>query len=890
MYERRKDGLAKPHLWLIRVIGVIVPRGLRADWRQEWEAELRFREEMLADWDRLDWRNKLDLLRRSVGAFWDALLLQPRRLEDEMFQDLRYGARMLRTQPGFTLIATLTLALGIGANTAIFSLINAVLLRALPFPQADRIMTIWAEAPADGIAKQSVAPGNYADLKAQQTVFDKMAALTRSEMNLTGMGEPEKLEGFAVLEPEMLDILGVKPALGRLFLPGEYARGANKVVLINHGFWRQRFGGAADVIGKELTLNDEKFVIVGVLPANFQFLNPAASFWAPAGFSQQMLAYRFAHNLLTVIARLKPGGAEAQAQAEVKTIMRRIAQDHPAEAGRLSAFVQPLREHLTGDARRPLLVLLASVGFVLLIACANLASLLLARAGARRKEIAVRVALGAGRLRIVRQLLTESALLASVGGLCGLLVAVWSFALLRQLIPQGLAASVTLGLDGQALAYTLGLSLLTGVLFGLAPAWQATRMDVNVALKQSGSRSGAGHNRLQSAMVVGEVALALVLLIGAGLLIQTFYRLRQVDVGFRVENTLTLQTRVSRARYTDHAKRTSFYQQTLERVRELPGVVSAAYASRQPLASLRGIYTLTIEGRSAQGGVAMEADHRQISPEYFATLGIPLRQGRAFDERDTLRTEPVAVVNETMARRFWPDESPLGKRFAIDEDGAPASHPLTIIGVVGDVKHRGLEYDIRPEFYLPHAQVDYNIFSIPSYLIVRTAGDPLSLAAAVRLAIHSVDPSLPAAEVRTMESLIDEMVAQRRLRMTLLAAYAGLALSLAAVGIYGVLSYFVTQRTAEIGIRVALGARANDVLRLVLRRGMRLAIVGVGLGLIASYAVTRLMKSLLFGVSATDPLTFGGVALLLTGVALLACYLPARRAMKVDPLVALRRE
>jgi putative ABC transport system permease protein len=638
-----------------------------------------------------------------------------------------------------------------------------------------------------------------------------------------------------------------------------------------------------------LTLNDEKFVIVGVLPANFQFLNPDASFWAPAGYSQRMLAYRYGHGL-TVIAQLKHGADEAQAQAEVKTIMRRIAQDHPAEAGRLSAFVQPLREHLTGDARRPLLVLLTGVGFVLLIACANLASLLLARATTRRKEIAVRIALGAGRLRIVRQLLTESLLLATAGGLCGLLVAVWSFTLLRQLIPSGLAGSATLGLDGQTLAFTLGLSLLTGVLFGLAPAWQATRVDVNEALKQSGARSGAGWRRLQNALVVAEVALALVLTVGAGLLIQTFYRLRQVDVGFRVENTLTMQTRLPRARYMDYAKRTAFYQQTLERVRALPGVVSASYASRQPLTSLRGIYTLSIEGRSAQGGAAMESDHRQISPEYFATLGIPLRQGRVFDERDTLQTTPVAIINETMARRFWPDENPLGKRFAVDEDGIPASHQLTIVGVVGDVKHRGLENDVWPEFYMPHAQVDYNSYSIPSYLIVHTAGDPLAVAASVRQAIHSVDPDQPAAEVRTVESLLDEMVAQQRLRMTLLVAYAGLALLLAAVGIYGALAYFVTQRSSEIGVRMALGAQAGDVLWFVLRRGMRLALAGVGIGLITAFAVTRLMQALLFGLSATDSMTFGLTTMTLTLTALAACWIPARRATKVDPLLALKRE
>jgi len=395
---------------------------------------------------------------------------------------------------------------------------------------------------------------------------------------------------------------------------------------------------------------------------------------------------------------------------------------------------------------------------------------------------------------------------------------------------------------------------------------------------------------LQGSLVMAEISLAMILLIGAGLLLQTFRALRQTDVGFRTENILTLQTRLPQARYQDHAQRTDFYRHTLELVQALPGVISAAYTSRQPLASLRGIYKLSIEGRSMQNGAALEADHRQISPGYFSTLGIPLRQGRAFNEHDTLQTEPVAIVNETMARRFWPDENPLGKRFAVDEDGEPAVHPLTIIGVVGDVKHRGLENDIRPEFYLPYAQVDYNIFSIPSYLIVHSANDPLSLTAELRQAIYTVDPKLPAADVRTVEILLDEMVEPRRLRAALLAAYAGLALLLAAVGIYGVLAYFVTQHTAEIGIRIALGAQAADVLHFVLRRGMGLAFSGVGLGLIASLMLTQWMKTLLFGVSATDPLTFGGIALLLLGVALLACWLPARRATKIDPLIALRVE
>jgi predicted permease len=810
---------------------------------------------------------------------------------EDLWQDLRYGKQILLKQPGFTLIAVLTLALGIGANTAIFTLVNAVLLRALPFPQPEQIMTIWEEAPSDGVVKQRVAPGTYSDLKAQQTVFAQMSALSSSEMNLTGEGTPEKLEGFAVLDGGALDILGVKPALGRVFLPGEYARGANTVLLISHELWRRQFGGAADVIGKEMTLNDEKFTVIGVLPADFQFLNPNASFWTPAGFNPQMLAYRAGH-YLTVLARLKPDVTEAMAQAEIRTLMQRIAREHPAEAGKLSAIVQPLHEHLTVDVRRPLLVLLAAVGLVLLIACANLANLLLARSASRRKEFAVRVALGAGRWRIVRQLLAESVLLAGAGGVCGLLVAVWSFAVLRQLIPPGLIGVATLGLNGQVLIFTLGLSVLTGVLFGLVPAWQATQVDVNESLKQSGARTGAGHRRMQNALVIVEVALALVLLIGAGLLIQTFYRLRQIDVGFRAENLLTLQTRLPRIRYQDHAKRTNFFRQTLERVRALPGVVSAAYTSSLPMAGLGGIYTVAIEGHPAQAGVALEAGHRQISSDYFTTVGIPLREGRAFDERDTLQTEPVAIINETMARRFWPRENPLGKRFSIDEDyqGRPVTPLLTIIGIAGDVKHRGLENDIRPELYLPHTQAFYNSASIPSYLIARTANDPLRLASAARQTIHLIDPNLPAADVRTMEARLDELVVQRRLRMILLTAYAGLALLLAAVGIYGVLSHFVAQHATEIGVRMALGAQTGDVLRFVLQRGMRLALVGLGLGLLASFALTRLMKALLFGVSASDPLTFGMIALLLLGVAFAACFIPARRATKVDPLAALRSE
>ena len=746
-----------------------------------------------------------------------------------------------------------------------------------------------------------VAPGNYSDLKSRQTVFAQISGLFRSELNLTGSGEPEKLEGFAAVDGAAFEILDVKPVSGRLFLPDEYVDGANRVVLISHGFWQRHFGGAADAVGKTLTLStarpfshsthgfEEKFIVVGVLPANFQYFNPNASFWVPAGFKAKMMSYRYAHNL-TVLARLRPDVTPARAQAEIGAIMKQVAQDHPVEAGKLGAFVQPLSEHLTGESQRPLLILLATAGLVLLIACANLANLLLARAVARRQEIALRIALGAGRWRIVRQLLTESVLLAVAGGSGGLVVAGWSFSMLRQLIPPGLPVAAGVGLNWQVLAYTLGLSVLTGLLFGLVPAWQATRVEMNEALKQGGVRSGASHRRWQKMLVVGEIALALVLLIGAGLLIRTFHRLQQVEVGFRIDHLLTAQTRLPSQPYDDSAKRVAFYRQTLERVRALPGVISAAYTSLIPTAGVGGVYSLTIEGRSTRGGVAMESGHRQISPDYFTTLGIPLRQGRPFDESDTLQTPPVAIVNETLARRFFPDGSPLGKQLALDEDGLPAAHPLTIVGVVGDVKHHGLENEIRPELYLPHAQIDYNISSIPAYLIVRTIGDPRGLETAVRNAVHAADSSLPVTDVRTMEERLDGMIAQRRLQTTLLTAYAALALVLAAVGIYGALSYFVTRHTAEIGLRLALGAQHGTVLRWVLRKGLGLALGGVGSGLIAAWVMTRSIKSLLFGVSPTDPLTFVTIALLLLGVALAACWIPARRAMKVDPIIALRGE
>ena len=810
-----------------------------------------------------------------------------------LVQDLRYAVRMLVKHPGFTLIAVLTLSLGIGANTAMFSLVHAVFLRSLPFPQPERIVMLFETVPSAGVDRQGFAPANYADLQARQQVFSHMSGLFRSEMTLTGAGDPERLEGFTLMDRGAFDILGITPARGRLFLPEEYRRGSNRVLLISHRLWQQRFAGASDVIGKALVLNDQSYLVVGVLPADLRFLNADASFWAPAEVTPTLLAYRGAHSL-HVVARLKPGVTREQAQADTAAHLRQIARDVSDEADDLGAIVEPLHEYLTGDVRRPLLVLLAGVAAVLLIGCANLANLLLSRAVSRRKEIAVRVALGVGRWRIVRQLITESVLLSVMGGACGLFVAAWSLAVLRQFIPEALTSAANVGLDGPVLAYTLGLSVVTGVLFGLVPAWQATRLDVVEALKQSGARAGSSHRRLQNVFVVAEVAMALVLLIGAGLLLQTFYHLRQIDLGFRAEHMLTLRTPLPRLHYADHARRMTFFQEALERVRAIPGVTATTYASHLPLAGRGGIYPIDIEGRArlAPSGSPLEAGHRQIGPGYFQTMGIAITQGRDFNDRDTLLTPPVAIISETMARRYWPGESPLLKRFGIADEtpaGAPVP-PLTVVGVAADVAQSGLETEIRPEFYLPQAQVNYNSFSIPTYWMIRTAGDATSVGAAARGAIHAIDPNLLVADVRTMDARLEQLVAQRRLRTTLLTAYAGLALLLAAIGIYGVLADFVTQHASEIGIRMALGAQTGDVVHLVLRRGMSLALAGVTLGLIAAWTVTRLMKTLLFGVGVADPMTFSVIALMLLSVALTACWIPARRAARLDPLIALRHE
>ncbi|HEY3040201.1 MAG TPA: ABC transporter permease [Pyrinomonadaceae bacterium] len=800
-----------------------------------------------------------------------------------LIQDIRYGLRGLGRQPGFTLIAVLSLALGIGANTAMFSLVNAVLLKPLQFAEPDRLVIVWEELPAIGAVHDDVAVANFMDWKTQNKVFDEMAALSFRSFNITGDGEPEKVQAYGATA-NFLPLLGTKPALGRNFLPEEDQAGAAKVAILSYGLWQRRYGADRDVLGKNILLNGQKHLVVGIMPEGFRFLWGTTGLWVPAAFSAEELKQR-QNNNLTVVARLKPGATVQQAQADIGAITERIARDYPNEAAGREASVLSLSEQVTGKSRRPLIMLLVAAGLVLLIACANLANLLLARATSRRREIAVRSAVGANRGRIVRQLLTESLMLAGLGGVLGLIVAAFSFEFLKKLIPGGLVSS-TLQIDLRVLGYALLVSLITGIVFGLLPALQASRVDLNEALKQGGGRSGLGASgsRLRGALVVTEIALALVLLVGAGLLMKTISNLRGQYSILQPEKVLTVRT-VLQGKYQEPAKRWAFYDEVLARTKALPGVVSAGYTTSVPLQWPGGANGFTIDGPQPPPNVATNAIHRQVSADYFQTLGVPLREGRYFDNRDDQNAQPVVIVNETMARKYWPSESALGKRIKFGEGPW-----ITIVGVVTDVREMGVDQPVKGEMYLPYRQMTTFPAYKPRDLVIRASGNPLELVAAVRREVHVVDFDQPVSNIATLDQLLDDATQSRRVGMMLLVAFAALAFLLAMMGIYAVLAYFVTQRRGEIGVRLALGAQPRAILSLVLKKGMGLALLGLVIGLMAAFILTRLMASLLFGVSASDPTTFAIISVLLMSIALFACYIPARRAMKVDPLVALRYE
>jgi predicted permease len=807
----------------------------------------------------------------------------------DLSQDLRYGVRMLSKNPGFTVVAVLALALGIGANSAIFSVVNTVLLRPLPYQDPDRLVMVWEDRSKNGFPRDTPAVANYIDWRDQNQVFEGMAAIATQSFNLTGAGDPERIEGRRV-SANLFALLGVRPQLGRAFLPEEDRAGGNRVVVMSHALWQRRFGSDANIIGKPLTLNGESHTVVGVMPPGFQFPSRDDELWAPIAFTSQEAASRGRH-FLEVIARMKPGVELQQAQAELNTIAARLQQQYPNTNTNVGAAVVSLHEQLVGDIKPALLVLLGAVGFVLLIACANVANLLLARAAVRQKEITIRVALGASRSRLIRQFLTESVLLAALGGAVGLLFSVWGVSLLKAFIPENISQAAAITIDGRVLGFTLLVSLLTGLVFGLAPATQTSNFNLNETLKEGGrdSTSGSRGNRLRGLLVVAEVAVSLILLIGAGLLINSFLRLRGVDPGFRPDNLLTMRIVLPDTKYPDQARRSAFYTELLNRVEALPGVRSAAVANWIPLVRQGDSIGFSIEGRPDPGqGQRPSVVTRVTSPHYFQTMSIPLLRGRSFGEQDRADSPAVAVISETMARRFWPDRDPLGQRIT---PGAPDSVDpndwLTIVGIAKDVRQTELVADPKPQMYLSYVQVG---FFAPRHLVVSTAVEPSGLAASVRKAVWEIDKDQPVSNVKTMEEVLSQSIARQRFSMLLLGIFAAVAVALAAVGIYGVMSYSVAQRTHEIGIRMALGASRRDVLRLTVGQGLKLVLVGIAVGLAAALALTRVMSSLLFGVGATDPATFVIISLALVGVAALASYIPARRATRIDPMVALRYE
>jgi putative ABC transport system permease protein len=798
-----------------------------------------------------------------------------------LWSDLRYGVRLLRHAPGFTVVAVGALALGLGANTAIFSTVDAVLLRPLPYTDPDRLVMVWEDASSSSFPRNTPAPGNYVDWKRRNHVFADMAATKGASANLTADGPPEQVLGRAVT-PNFFDVLGVQPMAGRMFT-GEEDRTGAQLAVISYALWQRRYAGDTTAIDREILINNQKYTIIGIMPRDFAFRDRLLDFWIPIHFPPSDLVNRGSH-FLNVVARLKPGVSLAQARENMSDIARQLEAEYPDFNTRIGAAVVPMREEAVGKTGIELLVLMAAAGCVLLIACANLAGLLLARGLGRRREMAVRAALGASRARLVSQMIAEGALIALAGGLFGVLLAPVGMKVLATLVPTALPATAIPAVDGRVLGFAVLLSLLTGVGFSILPAWQASRVSMNDALKQGG-RGGIGGAAAgtRDALVVLEVAAALVLMVGAGLMLQTVARLRAIDIGFRPGHLLTVRTTLPRTRYQDPDKRIGFYHRVLQGVRTLPGVENAAYGSVLPFRSIGNTQSYQIEGRDRLPGDALL---RVTSGEYLQTLGVRLAEGRLLQTSDTDLTVPVVVINQTLARLYFPNESPLGHRLAMS-----AREPVwrTIVGVVRDVHERGYELAMKAGVYIPFEQFK-DTWALPESLVVRTTGDPASLTSAVRRVVSQIDPEQPVAAIATMDEIIALDVADRHQQMTLLTAFAALALLLASLGLYGLLAYTVTQRSREIGLRMALGASAPRVVSMVVLRGVALSATGLALGLAGAWLLAGAMSKILYGVAATDPGTYIAVALLLGAIAAAASWVPARRAVRIDPIVVLREE
>ena len=810
---------------------------------------------------------------------------------ETLLQDSRYALRGLIKQRMFTIVAVITLALGIGANTAIFSVVNELLLRPLPYSDAERLVMLWEVTP-EGRHQNTTSRANFRAWREQSTTFEGMAAFSDQRLNLTGAGEPEEVS-VQLATPELFNVLGVEPIVGRRLSQDDGRPDAPAVAVLSYNFWQRRFGGDRQLVGKPITLNGTTFTVIGVMPPGFQWhikqrsgTARPAEIWSVLDMPTEGAGSR--GRFLSVVARLKRGVSFPQAEAEMKTIASRLALDAPRFNTGYGTEIIPLRDQFVGNVRLALWIILGAVGFVLLIACANVANLLLARAAAREREIAVRAALGAGRWRIVRQLLTESLLLATFGSLLGLVLAWWGMKALVAISPRDLINLQHVGLNFTVLGWTIAISLVTGTVFGLAPALEATRLNLNRALKEGKGSEGQNprNRRLRSALVIAEIALALVLLASAGLLVKSFGRLQKIDRGFVADNVLTMVVRLPEAKYNDDPQIVSFFRHAMERIRVLPGVSSVGMVNYLPLYGGLGSATgFTIEGKPAPPpGQEPSTNVRVADSGYFSSMGIPLLRGRNFTEVENSEVRHVVLISEAMARQHFRGEDPIGKRISVEMFEKPV--PTEIVGIVGDVRYDSLVDQPEPTVYFPHPELTYPFMT----LVISTNADASGVAPAVQRELHEIDPDQPVSDVRTMNQVMADTMARARFNTLLLTLFAGLATLLAAVGIFGVMNYSLTLRTREIGLRMALGAQHREVLMLMLRQGLRLTLVGTAIGLAGALALTRLMSSLLFGVDTADPATFAIIVLLLIVVSVVACYLPALRATRIDPLIALRSE
>jgi putative ABC transport system permease protein len=817
---------------------------------------------------------------------------------ENLLYDFRFGFRTLIKNPAFSIVAILAIMLGTGANSAIFSVVNAILLRPLAFGEPDRLVMVWGNNVKSGVPQYPLSVLDFLDYREHNQVFEQVASFSYEDFNLSAGEEPEHYPG-SIVSANFFSLLGVNPTVGRAFAPEEDQAGADRVVILSNGLWKRRFGADPNLIGQTILLNGASFTVVGVMPSSFQSPNAQDNpqIWVPMSFDggdpfripASAGGSEFknrTHRFLIGVARLKPGVTISQAQADMETVARQIEQQYPDINTGLSVNIVSLHKQIIGNIKPALLVLLVAVGSVLLIACANVANLLLARAAGRQKEFAIRAALGAGRLRLIRQLLTESLLLALIGGALGLLFAFAGIKLLLSLNPPNIPRLGEINVDGRVLGFTLLVSILTGIVFGLVPALQASRPDLNETLKEGsrGSTGGRGRQQVRGLIVISEIVVTTVLLIIAGLMIKSFWSLQNVNPGFNPANTLTMMVNLAPAKYSETHQVRDFYDLLLKRIETLPGVQSVGAVTNLPLTSTVVRFRFTIDGRPpATPGERLVATTGAVNSNYFRAIGIPLLKGRYFTEQERDKSPPVIIINDTMARRHWPGEDPIGRRVTLPSLGGISRE---IVGVVGDIKHSGLDTESGAQMYLPYPQQPWNFMS----LVVRAQSDPTKMAGAVRHEISALDTNQSAYDVKTMQQVVSESVSQPRLYTVLLGVFAAVAMLLAAVGIYGVMNYLVTQRIHEIGIRMALGAQASHIFKMIVGQGMLLVLIGVVAGLVAAFLLTRIMESLLFGVSARDLATFMGIPIVLAVVAFLSIYVPARRAMRVNPMVALRQE